>query len=103
MGERFIVWGGWPGRPEFVESTYYLYRVSRGSAQSVAQEQATKDPFYLRVGERILNDIRDRTMTTCGFATIKDLETGEVGHPPTLILALAHAAAGRSNGVIYAV
>jgi mannosidase alpha-like ER degradation enhancer 1 len=23
-----IGWGGYPGRPEFVESTYYLYRVS---------------------------------------------------------------------------
>ena len=26
--EREIVWGGWPGRPEFIESTYYLYTVS---------------------------------------------------------------------------
>lgn len=40
--------------------------------------QATKDPFYLRVGERILRDIRDRTKTSCGFATMKDVETGEV-------------------------
>jgi mannosidase alpha-like ER degradation enhancer 1 len=26
--ERRIEWAGWPGRPEFIESTYYLFRVS---------------------------------------------------------------------------
>lgn len=26
--ERSIQWAGWPGRPEFIESTYYLYTVS---------------------------------------------------------------------------
>lgn len=25
---RGVAWGGWPGRPEFIESTYYLHRVS---------------------------------------------------------------------------
>jgi mannosidase alpha-like ER degradation enhancer 1 len=25
--DRTILWGGWPGRPEFIESTYYLYTV----------------------------------------------------------------------------
>jgi mannosidase alpha-like ER degradation enhancer 1 len=63
--ERKIEWAGWPGRPEFIESTYYLY-------------QATRDPFYLRVGERVLNDLRRRTKTKCGFATLKNVETGEV-------------------------
>jgi mannosidase alpha-like ER degradation enhancer 1 len=46
-------------------TTYYLY-------------QATRDPFYLRVGERVLNDLRRRTKTKCGFATLKNVETGEV-------------------------
>lgn len=26
--ERRIEWGGYPGRPEFIESTYYLYQVN---------------------------------------------------------------------------
>jgi mannosidase alpha-like ER degradation enhancer 1 len=26
--ERKVVWTGWPGRPEFIEANYYLYRVS---------------------------------------------------------------------------
>ncbi|EIW82385.1 glycoside hydrolase family 47 protein [Coniophora puteana RWD-64-598 SS2] len=50
----------YPLRPEFVESTWYLYR-------------ATKDPFYLDVGERILKDITIRTKVDCGLASIKDL------------------------------
>ncbi|KAL7424625.1 hypothetical protein Q5752_000309 [Cryptotrichosporon argae] len=65
VGLRQIGWAGWPGRPEFVESTYYLY-------------QATKDDFYLEVGERVVADIRAKTTTPCGFATVKDLETGEL-------------------------
>jgi mannosidase alpha-like ER degradation enhancer 1 len=64
--ERRLEWKGYPGRPEFIESTYYLYR-------------ATKDDFYLRVGRRILDDLRRRTKTKCGFATMRNVETGEVG------------------------
>ncbi|WVF66261.1 hypothetical protein IAT40_001001 [Kwoniella sp. CBS 6097] len=63
--ERNVEWAGYPGRPEFIESTYYLY-------------QATKDPFYLRVGERILGDLKRRTKTKCGFATMKNVMTGEL-------------------------
>lgn len=62
--ERLVGWAGWPGRPEFIESTYYLHR-------------ATRDDFYLRVGERVLRDIRRRTITPCGFATLTNVETGE--------------------------
>ncbi|CAK9783494.1 unnamed protein product [Cutaneotrichosporon oleaginosum] len=62
--ERVVGWAGWPGRPEFIESTYYLYTV-------------TRDDFYLRVGERVLRDIRRRTITPCGFATLANVETGE--------------------------
>jgi ER degradation enhancer, mannosidase alpha-like 1 len=39
--------------------------------------KATKDEFYLKVGERVLNDLK-RTKTRCGFASIKDVITGEV-------------------------
>ncbi|KAI9063357.1 glycoside hydrolase family 47 protein [Trametes sanguinea] len=52
----------YPLRPEFVESTWYLYR-------------ATRDPFYLDVGERILRDITYRAKVDCGLAGINDLRT----------------------------
>jgi mannosidase alpha-like ER degradation enhancer 1 len=35
--------------------------------------QATKDPFYLDVGERVLQDITLRTRVDCGLASILDL------------------------------
>lgn len=57
--------GFYPIRPEFVESTYFLYR-------------ATRDPFYLEVGEMLLNDINDRTRLPCGFASLGDVRTGEL-------------------------
>ena len=38
----------YPLRPEFVESTYYLY-------------QATKNPFYLHVGKEIINSLNTYT------------------------------------------
>ncbi|TFK86836.1 glycoside hydrolase family 47 protein [Polyporus arcularius HHB13444] len=52
----------YPLRPEFVESTWYLYR-------------ATQDPFYLDVGARIFADISRRTKVACGLAGIEDLRT----------------------------
>lgn len=54
----------WAGRPEFIESTYYLY-------------QATKDPYYLHVGEMALRDIRRRCWTKCGWADLGDVVSGE--------------------------
>ena len=54
----------WAGRPEFIESTYYLY-------------QATKDPWYLHVGEMALRDIRRRCWTKCGWADLGDVVSGE--------------------------
>lgn len=61
---------GWELRPEFVESTYHLYR-------------ATKDPYYLQVGEEIMNNIEQHAKTECGYAIItkiKTLERGDVMH-----------------------
>lgn len=55
----------WGGRPEFVESTYYLY-------------QATKDPWYLHVGEMVLRDIKRRCWTKCGWAGLQDVRSGEL-------------------------
>jgi hypothetical protein len=56
--------GWWPGRPEFIESNYHLYR-------------ATKDPWYLHVGEMVLKDIKRRCWTACGWAGLQDVRTGE--------------------------
>ncbi|KAL9594590.1 MAG: hypothetical protein Q9219_006950 [cf. Caloplaca sp. 3 TL-2023] len=55
--------GWWGGRPEFIESTYHLYR-------------ATQDPWYLHVGEMVLRDIKRRCWTRCGWAGIQDVRNG---------------------------
>ncbi|KJZ77385.1 hypothetical protein HIM_03109 [Hirsutella minnesotensis 3608] len=60
--EAGIAW--WPGRPEFIESTYHIYR-------------ATRDPWYLHVGEMVLRDIRRRCHAPCGWAGLQDVRTGE--------------------------
>ncbi|RMY82709.1 hypothetical protein D0861_07765 [Hortaea werneckii] len=54
----------WAGRPEFIESTYYLY-------------QATRDPWFLSVGEMTLKDIWRRCWTPCGWADLGDVVSGE--------------------------
>lgn len=61
--ENGLAWYG--GRPEFAESTYYLYR-------------ATKDPWYLHVGEMVLRDLKRRCWTKCGWAGLQDVRTGEL-------------------------
>lgn len=57
--------GWWGGRPEFIESTYYLFR-------------ATRDPWYLHVGEMVLRDIKRRCWTRCGLAGLQNVLTGEL-------------------------
>ncbi|DAA79847.1 TPA_exp: alpha-1,2-Mannosidase [Trichophyton benhamiae CBS 112371] len=54
----------WGGRPEFIESTYYLYR-------------ATEDPWYLYVGEMVLRDIKRRCWTKCGWAGLQNVRRGD--------------------------
>lgn len=61
--EGGLAW--WSGRPEFIESTYHLYR-------------ATLDPWYLHVGEMTLRDIKRRCWAKCGWAGIQDVRTGEL-------------------------
>ena len=56
--------GWWGGRPEFIESTYHIYR-------------ATRDPWYLHVGEMTLRDIKRRCWTKCGWSGIQDVRSGE--------------------------
>ncbi|KAL9439262.1 hypothetical protein AB3S75_024841 [Citrus x aurantiifolia] len=52
----------YPLRPELAESTFYLY-------------QATKDPWYLEVGESIVNSLNSYTKVDGGFASIRDVTT----------------------------
>eukprot|EP00035_Acanthoeca_spectabilis_P006217 m.121951 g.121951 ORF g.121951 m.121951 type:complete len:800 (+) comp13403_c2_seq1:180-2579(+) len=55
-----VHWGNWPLRPEFIESTFFLYK-------------ATKDPFYLEVGKQMVDDLKEFTKVECGFAAISDV------------------------------
>ncbi|KAJ2645750.1 hypothetical protein GGH99_008182, partial [Coemansia sp. RSA 1285] len=55
----------YPLRPEFIESTYHLYR-------------ATGDRFYLDVGEMVLADLNSLYRTSCGFATMQNIHTGKL-------------------------
>ncbi|KAI3860135.1 hypothetical protein MKX03_037094 [Papaver bracteatum] len=50
----------YPLRPELAESTFYLY-------------QATKDPWYLKVGESMVNSLNVFTKVEGGFASVKDV------------------------------
>lgn len=61
--ESGLTWYG--GRPEFIESTYYIYR-------------ATQDPWYLHVGEMVLRDLKRRCWTKCGWAGLRNVQTGEM-------------------------
>lgn len=55
----------YPLRPELAESTFYLY-------------QATKDPWYLQVGESIVDSLSLHTRVEGGFASIRDVTTMEL-------------------------
>lgn len=57
--------GWWGGRPEFIESTYHIYR-------------ATRDPWYLHVGEMALRDIKRRCWARCGWSGLQDVRSGEL-------------------------
>ncbi|KAJ1364821.1 hypothetical protein KIN20_024994 [Parelaphostrongylus tenuis] len=57
-----VHWAEHPIRPEFIESTYFLYR-------------ATKDPHYLLVAKQVLESINEYVRVPCGFAGVKDVRT----------------------------
>ncbi|XP_059471862.1 ER degradation-enhancing alpha-mannosidase-like protein 3 isoform X2 [Neocloeon triangulifer] len=57
-----VHWGQHPLRPEFLESTYFLYR-------------ATQDPYYLQVGKHALMALQKYSRVPCGYAAIKDVRT----------------------------
>ncbi|XP_038637389.1 ER degradation-enhancing alpha-mannosidase-like protein 3 isoform X1 [Scyliorhinus canicula] len=50
-------------RPEFIESTYFLYT-------------ATKDPYYLHVGKSVVDSLNQHARVPCGFAAVQDVRTG---------------------------
>jgi len=56
---------GYPLRPELIESTLHLYK-------------ATKDPILLQFGKDMVNMIEKRTKTKCGYATLKNVESGQL-------------------------
>ncbi|GLH04275.1 alpha-1,2-Mannosidase [Gryllus bimaculatus] len=58
-----VHWGQHPLRPEFLESTYFLYR-------------ATNDPYYLEVGKNVLRSLQKFARVPCGYAAVKDVRTG---------------------------
>ncbi|XP_037548301.1 ER degradation-enhancing alpha-mannosidase-like protein 3 [Nematolebias whitei] len=58
-----VHWGQHLLRPEFAESTYYLFK-------------ATGDPYYLRVGQSIVEKLNAYARVPCGFAAIQDVRTG---------------------------
>ena len=53
-----VHWGQHLLRPEFVESTYFLYR-------------ATGDQYYLDVGKKVLKSLQRHARVMCGYATIR--------------------------------
>ncbi|XP_068096223.1 ER degradation-enhancing alpha-mannosidase-like protein 3 isoform X2 [Hyperolius riggenbachi] len=58
-----VHWAQHPLRPEFAESTYFLYK-------------ATSDPYYLEVGRTIIENLNKYARVPCGFAAVKDVRTG---------------------------
>ncbi len=59
-----VVHGGYPLRPEIVESTYILH-------------QLTKDPKYLAMGKRMWEDFVKHCRTDVAYAGLKNIETKE--------------------------
>lgn len=71
----FVGMRGTDSRAEFIESTWYLYRVSVivWVNASLNYKQATRDPMYLDIGEKVFSDLLLRTRVECGIAGIQDL------------------------------
>lgn len=59
-----IHWGQHHLRPEFIESTYFLYK-------------ATGDHYYLQVAKKALQALQKHARVKCGFAAVNDLRTGK--------------------------
>jgi len=62
LSDHSIYWSNHPLRPEFVESTYYLYK-------------ATNDNHYLEVGKQLIEHLENHSRVKCGYAAIADVKT----------------------------
>jgi mannosidase alpha-like ER degradation enhancer 3 len=62
LPDHSVHWSNHPLRPEFLESTYFLYR-------------ATKDPYYLEIGKQIIEHLELYSRVPCGYAAIADVKT----------------------------
>uniref|UniRef100_A0A0A9Y2A8 alpha-1,2-Mannosidase n=1 Tax=Lygus hesperus TaxID=30085 RepID=A0A0A9Y2A8_LYGHE len=60
-----VHWAQYPLRPEFLESTYFLYK-------------ATGDHYYLHVGKKILKGLQTHARVPCGYAAVGDIRTGHL-------------------------
>ncbi|XP_055308120.1 ER degradation-enhancing alpha-mannosidase-like protein 3 isoform X2 [Sitodiplosis mosellana] len=59
-----IHWAQHHLRPEFIESTYFLYK-------------ATGDHYYLQVAKKVLKTLQEHARVACGFAAVNDIRTGK--------------------------
>uniref|UniRef100_A0A1Q3G2S9 alpha-1,2-Mannosidase n=1 Tax=Culex tarsalis TaxID=7177 RepID=A0A1Q3G2S9_CULTA len=59
-----VHWGQHHLRPEFIESTYFLYR-------------ATGDHYYLQAGKKALKALQKHARVPCGYAAVNDVRTGK--------------------------
>ncbi|XP_055639386.1 ER degradation-enhancing alpha-mannosidase-like protein 3 [Toxorhynchites rutilus septentrionalis] len=59
-----IHWGQHHLRPEFIESTYFLYR-------------ATGDHYYLQAGKKAMKALQKYAKVPCGYAAVNDVRTGK--------------------------
>ncbi|XP_066590286.1 ER degradation-enhancing alpha-mannosidase-like protein 3 isoform X2 [Prorops nasuta] len=59
-----VHWGHHPLRPEFLESTYFLYK-------------ATGDHYYLGVGQKVLKSLQTYARVPCGYAAVSDVRTNK--------------------------
>lgn len=57
-----VLYPEYPLRPENIESCFYLFR-------------KTNDPTYLRMGQRMINDIMTNCKTDAGYAAVKNVKT----------------------------
>ncbi|KAK6924892.1 Glycoside hydrolase family 47 [Dillenia turbinata] len=59
----------YPLRPELAESTFYLYQATKGLTYALL------NPWYMEVGESIINALNSYTKVEGGFASVKDVTT----------------------------
>jgi hypothetical protein len=70
-----VVHGGYPLRPESIESAWYLYRL-------------TGNPLYRDMGRHMYDALVRAARTDAGFASIADVRTGELkDEMPSFLLA----------------